>query len=259
MHDNTALSDTCPSSDTSARNSAITWYIAAFGLATYGTLVLFDTPMPGISDLFTFLQEIDTSQVYIAAFVGMFFEGVYILGAFIPGTSLIMLAALTAGLGGVWVLAITTVAIYLGWFCAGCVNIFLATHVSRVPPRQDARTASLRTMILTCYPSFRATQEVAEIASGVPWQRVLLQSAYIKAVTLACFFVGALVVPYIVPLELITDREGVFTVYALAVVCVGIGLYHMRGVPVVHAMIRRVLPSSRTKRNDAEREQGKAE
>jgi hypothetical protein len=248
-----------PQQDAHDTRSALTWYIAALGLATYGTLVLFETPVPGVADLFALLEGVDAVHIYLTAFVAILFEGVYVVGTFVPGTSIILLSALVSGIGGIDVLMVTTLVLYVGWLCAGLINIFVAKKLTKTPSTHTPHSSSLYMAVLTCYPSFRAAQEVAEVVRGVRWQSVFVRSAYIKAAALCCFFVGALIVPYVIPTDTISNEEGVFTVYALAVVCVGIGLYHMRGMPVVRATIRRVLPPNRPKRNNAECEQGKAE
>lgn len=211
----------------SHKRAAFAWLFAAFALSVYASLVVSHTFVPGVADILLWLQHIDTRHIYVTALLAASVEGLYVVGAFFPGTSLIFLSALTAGLGGVHTLVVTSVAMYIGWLCAGVVNVAFAKRFVKNGATPSVLKISKRLMLVTWYPAFRAAQEVAEVLDGTSPLSVFISSAYIKFLAVTCFFFGALLIPHVISVGEISNGDGVVTVFALAFCSFIVGMYYL--------------------------------
>ncbi len=111
--------------------SGIIWIISAMALALYGIILLFNSHIPGVKELVDFLSEIDNKYVYLVAFLSIFIEGLYFIGNFFPGASLVLLVTIISGINGIIVFCVTLLFIFVGWSLAGAVNIYMAKTYRR--------------------------------------------------------------------------------------------------------------------------------
>ena len=104
----------------------IVWIVAAAALLLYGFLVLLETAVPGVEETVDFLSSINGRYIYVAAFLAIFIEGLYVIGSFFPGVTLVTILAILSQQLGFVAFLFTIGVIYIGWCLAGGVNILAA-------------------------------------------------------------------------------------------------------------------------------------
>jgi len=205
--------------------SAAVWFIAALALFVYGTLVLYNTAVPGVADILAIVSGFKKEYIYLAGFLGIFIESLYVVGSFFPGTTLVTLIAVTAQFSGNATLLVAVLFIFAGWLLAGLVNVYAARFFLKKVEVQDALVSDR--IWLTWYPAFRAAHEVASVAEGMPVWRVIVSSIKVKAIMSALLFFGALLVSHIFDVSKMNNTEGVISVYALALVSASVGVWQL--------------------------------
>ncbi|MDQ5950733.1 MAG: hypothetical protein QG639_9, partial [Patescibacteria group bacterium] len=85
---------------TSAQRPGLVWLISGLFLLLYSSLGLFGIAIPGVEDLVTFMQSASGIYLYGVAFIAILIEGLYIVGNFLPGTTLIFVLAVLSQTGG---------------------------------------------------------------------------------------------------------------------------------------------------------------
>lgn len=205
------------------------WILSGCFLLIYSLLGLFDISIPGVEDLVAFMQQTEGWYVFLAAFTAVFFEGLYIVGNFIPGTTFILLAAILAQAGGTLTFLGTILAIFVGWVLAGCINIFLTAKIlAKRGHRIETPPAVHDHFFTTWYPAFRANQEVSQVAAGIPPLTVLWSSLRVKVFASSAAALGALILPYIIDIKTISNDEGFTTVFIMALICLTVGIWQAR-------------------------------
>lgn len=202
----------------------LVWILSGCALLTYGILGLTQTDMPGAEQLVALVQQADGTYLYLAAFVTILLEGLYFIGSFFPGSSLIILLAILAQTAdnGQFLLLILT--IFIGWTLAGALNIFGATYFSHLLQIQTTTNKTLRQDAeLTWFPAFRSNTEVAQIAEGHSKRSVFLGSTIIKLYASAGVAVYALVLPFIIDIQELSNEEGFWGLGIIALVNFTIG------------------------------------
>jgi len=111
---------------------AFVWILAGIALLSYGILGLTQTNIPGVEQLVAFVNGAQGGYLYAAAFVAIFLEGLYFIGSFFPGSSLVLLIAIVAQAGGLQQFLLIIGTIFIGWVIAGIVNIFGAKYFSNI-------------------------------------------------------------------------------------------------------------------------------
>ena len=206
------------------KRSGYVWIFSAAVLATYALLGLTGLAIPGVEDLVGWLAKAEGWEFYVAGFVAILLEGLYIIGNLFPGTTMVLLLAVLSGVGGWLQFAITILAIFLGWSIAGLINIYVAhrslnrdlhTHTSEIIVKDQ--------LLLTWLPAFRANHEVAQIAAGAPLIKVIISSFRVRFIaSLAAAAVAALVM-FFVDITSIENEEGFASVIVLAFIMALVG------------------------------------
>ena len=210
------------------QRSGTVWIISGAFLLIYSGMGLLDINIPGVEDLVAFMQHTEGWYVYLAAFLAVFFEGLYIVGNFIPGTTFILLTAVLAQAGGTLTFLGTILAIFIGWLLAGLINIFLTAKIlSRQNKQVIIEPVVHNHFFTTWYPAFRANHEVSQIAAGIPPSKVFWSSFRVKVFACTIAAIGALIIPFFIDIQTISNEEGFTTVFILAFICLTVGTWQI--------------------------------
>jgi hypothetical protein len=210
--------------------SAAVWMLAGSSLLAYYVLGTSNTAIPGVEELVSYLSSVEGTYIYIAAFFAILIEGLYFVGSFFPGSTLVVLLALLSQYSGMTVFIGTVISIFIGWCLAGAINI-LATrlYVSRVSLPQESLNYEVRDRLWTTwFPAFRANYEVAQVVEGGSLMKVFLSSVRVKFFASVSIAVYALVIPFFVDLQDISNKEGYLSVLVVALISFIVGLLQLK-------------------------------
>lgn len=210
--------------------AGIVWIISGIALIIYGVMVSLNSNIPGAEDLVAFITNIDSKYIYLAAFISVFIEGLYFVGSFFPGSSLVIIVSIIARGGGWFVFLATSVLIFIGWCLASIINIFIAkVYREKLLKQGVIEEYQIENRPWgTWFPSFRASHEVAQIIEGGHPLKVFMSSLHIRF--WACVFVATItyIIPFFFDIQKTTDREGYITVIVVAVISLVVGFVKVR-------------------------------
>ncbi len=213
---------------TSAQRPGLVWLISGLFLLLYSSLGLFGIAIPGVEDLVTFMQSASGIYLYGVAFIAILIEGLYIVGNFLPGTTLIFVLAVLSQTGGTISFLYTILAIFAGWFCAGLINIYITSTIIDRSKITNLTNPKIKDgLLVTWYPTFRANQEVAQMVAGFPARQVVFSSLRVKALACLGLGAGAYIIPSIIDIKNVSNDEGFFTVFTIAIICLIVGSYQL--------------------------------
>ena len=207
----------------------IVWVIAACALFLYGLLFSVGAQVPGVEELIDFLSSVDGIYIYMAAFISIFIEGLYIIGSFFPGATLVTILAILSQQLSFITFLLTIIVIFIGWCIAGGINILSARYFNSwrktIP---DGIYQVNDHLFTTWYPSFRANHEVAQIVEGGKPLKVLLSSIRVRFY--ASVFAGMLtyISALLIDLEDISNEEGLLSLLIVAFVTLIVGVVKIR-------------------------------
>ncbi|HYC34685.1 MAG TPA: hypothetical protein VEC13_03040 [Candidatus Paceibacterota bacterium] len=211
--------------------AGIIWIISAVVLIIYGTLSIFSAHVPGVASLVKFLSSIDSTYIYVAAFISILIEGLYVIGSFFPGSSLIIIMAILSQVNGPLVFSMTILLIFVGWCISGAINIYIIARMYKakfIKSKEIIDYEIKDRVFTTWYPSFRASYEVAQVAEGGDPFKVFLSSLRVRF--LASLFVAglALFVPFFFDINQVTNKEGRITILIVAAISLTVGMLKIR-------------------------------
>jgi hypothetical protein len=208
--------------------SGIVWLISGAALLTYGVLGLTQTNIPGVENLVAFINSATGNYLYLAAFLAIFFEGMYVVGSVIPGTTFVLIATILAQTGGVFKFLSIIFTIYLGWLLAGVFNVvfakFLASHLTLAQPADAPKEKPE----VTWFPAFRANTEVSQITEGYQPTTVLWSSFKIKTYASIGLVLYSLIIPFFVDFNEMKNEEGFLGLAVIAIINFGVGIHKIR-------------------------------
>lgn len=212
--------------DRSQLYAGIIWIVSAIALAIYGLLLFLNSEIPGIKELVHFISNIDKHYIYLAAFISIFIEGLYFIGSFFPGASLVMILAIISERSGYDVFFITLLLIFIGWCLAGITNIYLAKiYRKRIIKLPHSEEYYVKDKIWTTwFPAFRSSYEVAQVIEGGHPLKVYISS--LKVRFWATLFVGiiAFTIPYIFNINNSSDKEGFVSIFVVFCISLFVGI-----------------------------------
>lgn len=210
--------------------SALVWILAGVSLVIYSVLGLSNTAIPGVEQLVGSLSSVEGSYIFVAAFLAVFIEGLYFIGSFFPGTTLIIIITILSQVSGPAVFVGTIATIFVGWCLASVVNIFLAkTYQHKIAHLQEDTAYVVEDRLLTTwFPAFRANYEVAQIAEGGNALKVFLSSVRVKFFASLAAAIGLMVVPFFIDIHAISNEEGFTTVVVVALISFTVGAIKLR-------------------------------
>jgi hypothetical protein len=210
--------------------SALVWILAGVALVIYCILGLLNTTIPGFEELVTFLSEVEADHIYAVAFISIFIEGLYFVGSFFPGATLVVIVAILSQLSGTTVFIGTILSIFIGWCLVGAVNIFLAkTCFLKMTRIQEHTEYEVKDRLWTTwYPAFRANYEVAQITEGGNPMKVFLSSVRVKFWASIAAAMYVLIIPFFIDIEQVSNEEGFLSVAIIAVISFAVGFLKIR-------------------------------
>ncbi|OHA85940.1 MAG: hypothetical protein A2591_00005 [Candidatus Yonathbacteria bacterium RIFOXYD1_FULL_52_36] len=210
--------------------SGFVWLLSSASLFTYGALASVHKTLPGVEELVAYMSTVSGAYVYGVAFLSIFIEGLYVVGSFFPGSSLVVILAVLSQVGGSAIFFMTIASIFLGWCAAGMINILFAKmyHRKILNRVSDPGYLVLGRPWATWFPSFRANYEVAQIVEGGDVYKVLISSIQVKFfVSLVMMGVTALL-PLFLDIHEINNEEGFIVLFTVASISLTVGLMKIR-------------------------------
>lgn len=206
--------------------AGIIWIVSAIALAIYGILLFLNSEIPGTGELVSFLLTIDKRYIYLTAFLSIFIEGLYFIGSFFPGASLVMIIAIISGASGYVVFFITLSLIFIAWSLAGIVNIYVAKiYRNKIINLQHSEDYHVKDHIWTTwFPAFRSSYEIAQVIEGGYPVKVFISS--LKVRFWATLFLGtlALILPIMFDINNLSDRESLLTIFMVFSISIIVGI-----------------------------------
>jgi hypothetical protein len=207
--------------------AGLVWLASALFLLVYAGLGLSGISVPGVEQLVDFMSATSGSYIYIAAFMAVLFEGTYLLGSFIPGTTLLTVIAIISQAGGPFIFLGTILSIMVGWCVAGFVNIFIIANLVRGGHIAEINENRVRDNILmTWYPAFRANYEVAQVVAGLPKFAVFRSAIKVRLIVSTLAAIVTLIIPLFVDIREIDNSEGFLSVLVVSTVCFAVAIAH---------------------------------
>jgi hypothetical protein len=200
------------------RRSGFVWLFSGLGLGCYALLGLIGVRVPGIEELVALVSQAEDWEFMAAGALAIFIEGLYFVGNFFPGTSIVMLLAILSSLGDWWQFMLTITAILFGWCAAGLVNITLAYRAFKQRHAPEHVFIVHDNVWLTWLPAFRANYEVSQIAAGGNVWQVILSALRVRAITAIWASAVAALIAYTIDLNAIDNREGFVSLLAFVAI-----------------------------------------
>ena len=212
--------------------SAFVWIISAVTLFIFAALSLTNQNIPGVEQLVEALSKVDGMYIYGAAFLTIFIEGLYLVGNFFPGSTIIVLLTILSHSGGTSSFLITILSVFLGWCSAGIVNIIFAKLYGKkiLKKEHDPEYNVKDRLWTTWFPAFRANYEVAQIAEGGQVTQVLFSSIRVKFFASLIMLAGMALVPLFIDINQISNKEGVMSVLVVGVISFIIGIRKLQKI-----------------------------
>jgi hypothetical protein len=202
----------------------IVWLVSGCALLIYGILGLTQPDMLGAEQLISFIQSAEGIYLYSAVFTAILLEGLYFIGSFFPGTSIVLLLSILAQSGGSIEFMFVIMLVFLGWTLAGAINILCAAYFSHLLKTHTPSTSPLQQDAeITWFPAFRSNAEVAQVTEGHKKSKVFLSSTLIKLYASAGLIVYSLVLPMIIDIQNLSNEEGFFGLGIIALINFTIG------------------------------------
>ena len=190
--------------------SALVWLIPAIAIFSYSLLISLGWNVPGIEQLVDALSQVTGYQVYIAAFISIFIEGLYFIGGIFPGSGIVLVLAILSQLKGTVFFITVIITIFVGWCIAGAINILIAKfYRHRILLSMSNQETEIKDRPwLTWFPAFRSNYEVAQIIEKAdPWG-VFLSSVRVKLWASSVMAICALIIPLFIRINEIENDEG---------------------------------------------------
>ncbi len=212
---------------TRTKRSGLVWIVSGLFLLVYSIMGLLQLSMPGVEELVAWMNNANGWYLYIAAFLSILLEGLYVIGNFLPGTTMVLVLVVISEAGGATSFIATIMAVFLGWIASGVINIIFAHTLVRKTPVDGTLMAKDR-LLTTWFPAFRANYEVAQVVSGIaPW-KVFLSTLRVKALAIAVATVYAIILPYFINIREVSNQEGFLAVFSVALICLSVGGWQTR-------------------------------
>lgn len=207
--------------------AGLVWLVSALFLLCYASLGLSGITVPGVEQLVSFMSSTNGLYIFMAAFLAVLFEGTYLLGSFIPGTTLLTVIAIISQAGGSLVFIGTILSIIIGWCVAGFINIFIIANLVRGGKIAEINENKVQdNILLTWYPAFRANYEVAQVVAGLPKLAVFKSATKVRLIASSIAAIITLIIPLFVDIRTVDNKEGFLSVLLVSTVCFAVATAH---------------------------------
>lgn len=210
--------------------SGTVWVFSGVVLTIYGIMGLLEMNVPGVEELVDFASNADGHHIYLAAFAAMFVEGLYAIGSFIPGATLVVIIAVVSQTGGMGVFALTIGSIFLGWCAAGIANVMFAKiyHQKVTKSTHDPDFDIQTKPWATWFPAFRANYEVAQVTEGGEPLKVFISSLSVRFWASLVAALTTLLAPLFIDINEISNKESFLSVGVVAAISYIVGAAKVR-------------------------------
>jgi len=210
--------------------AGIVWILSGVSLFLYGVLTLVNQNVPGVEQLVDYLSTVHGAYIYGAAFLSILIEGLYIIGSFFPGSTLVVLLSVFSQTGGIFPFLITMFFIFLGWCMAGVINILFTRFYQT---RFLLETSNTDYVVkdrpwTTWFPAFRANYEVAQVTEGGDPYKVFWSSVKVKFLVSLLLTGCIALLPLIIDISEVGDEEGAVSVFVIAGISLLVGVIKLR-------------------------------
>ncbi len=203
-------------------SGGLVWILSGLALLVYSAIGLSNTTIPGVEELVNFIRSTEGTYLYLGAFLAIFIEGLYFLGSFFPGSTIVLLIAIVSQAGGTAQFLGIILTIYVGWLLAGVCNILGAWVFSYRLTKVDSPTLEDNTG-LTWFPAFRANTEVAQITEGHRPLQVFWSSWRVKSIACIGAALYALIIPLFIDIGSMNNEEGFWSLLIIAAINFAVG------------------------------------
>lgn len=210
--------------------SGIIWILSSISIVIYATLAVTNKNLPGIEQLVDYISTVSGTYIFLAALLTIFIEGLYIIGNFFPGSSLVVILAVLSQAVGFGYLLLTIVAIFFGWSLSGIVNIFFAKiyHTKILNKVYNPEYQVIDRPWTTWFPTFRANYEVTQIVEGGEIYKVLSSSIKVKFLTSLVMLGAVSLLPLIIDINKLSNEEGFLSLFIIATINFIVGVVKLR-------------------------------
>ncbi len=212
------------------KNAGYVWIFSGVALLIYALLTILNQNIPGVEQLVSFVESISIHYILLAAFLVIFIEGLYVVGSFFPGSTLVVILAVLSNVDGFNTFLLTILSIFLGWCLAGFVNILFASlYRGKLLGQVHAPQYAVKDRPLTTwFPAFRANYEVAQILEGGGALEVLLSSFRVKLVVSSIMLVITYLLPMVIDVREISNEEGALSLLIVVTISFVVGTIKIR-------------------------------
>jgi hypothetical protein len=205
--------------------SGVVWLLAGLAVTLYATIGILLEDIPGIQQLIAWLESFVGMWVLVAVFIAIVIEGLYFVGSFFPGSSIVIVLAILTQSDSPVLFWLTIVTIFFGWLLSSVINIYFANKFRLVP---DQVFHIEDRMLLTWLPAFRANYEVAQVVAGADPLRVFISSARVKLFGSAIVTLLLVLVTEGIDVNQLSNDEGFATMYISASIMIAVGVWQIR-------------------------------
>ncbi len=211
--------------------SAYVWLLSGICLLAYAFFGLLEHEVYGIEELVLYLSTINGHYIFVAAFLVILIEGIYLIGNFFPGSTILVILVLGSQSQGGIIFFLTTLTIFLGWFLSGFVNIGLGRFLLLKTTRSfsiNRKPYVSANVWLSWFPAFRSNYEVSQIIEGHGIFDVLKSSSQVKFYTSLIMMSVLYIISMFINVSEVNNEEGFFSLFIVAVICLIIGYSKMK-------------------------------
>lgn len=210
----------------------IVWIVSAISLTIYAIAGLIGVDVPGVEELVLFAENSIGFYIVLAAFITIFIEGLYFIGSFFPGSSLVIILAILAQTVSLPIFLATAIAIYLGWSMAGVFNIYGSFWYRKKFQKLVVDNSYKITdkPWVTWFPAFRANYEVAQVIEGADPRKVLISALRVRLISGIGTTLLVIVIPFILDINTIDNEEGFHSLFLIALITFTIGVWKIKHI-----------------------------
>ena len=196
----------------------------------YAFLGITGNKIPGVEDLVQFIDNASGAWIYVAAFLAISIEGLYIIGNFFPGSTMVLIVAVLSGVKGFGFFVSIILTIFIGWVLAGAINIYIASHYrSKILKRQTDNERAVHDQVWTTwFPSFRANYEVAQVVEGHEPLKVFWSSLRVRLWASLAAAIWTYALSLLIDINEVSNQEGFWSVLVVVAISITVGVWKLR-------------------------------
>lgn len=207
--------------------SGYVWIFSGICLLIYAIVGLVGYEIPGIEQAAFFLSSVEGYAVFWAAFFVILIEGIYLIGNFFPGSTILIMITLGAKIQNTYAFLGAIISIIIGWCLAGGINVIIGRllRLKYASAQSDARyKPNLNSQKwITWFPAFRSNYEVAQVIEGNSLTEVLVSSSKIKLITSVGMMLVLYVSSFFVNVSTLDNSEGFKSLIIISAICFIVG------------------------------------